>query len=307
MAFGNSLIAGDQQTRWTNDKPVIAACADDYDQTYSMWNQTGNADDPTNDDETDSDSPISALNDGWLSIPTKPDAAQTTWYLVVTFENLIDIDFLYLFNESIDGAETITVEVAGTGDDTFASAVAITNITEADFSGTDDRLFFPNLQVSGDTGDERRLFTDVKYLRIKYHNTSGTSQPIANELLVGTQHQLQACPVYPFNTEQNIGDYQEWKSTRGGKQRVTLFDNLKLLAGNIHILSSTDYNNFRDQVVKRCKNGAKPFIWCETPYSDQHTAWLMFGNLKELNPNHEPGRYIINIQAEEQGDEALGI
>lgn len=93
MAYGYANVGVTELADMALDKPLLGANTIPKAPTSEFWNQVGNI--ATGDLTTATGFPIARLHDADPGLVTKPDAAQTAWYVVYDFgaSNLAEVDF----------------------------------------------------------------------------------------------------------------------------------------------------------------------------------------------------------------------
>lgn len=251
--------------------------------------------------DTDSSYPIGAIYDGHTATWSRPDSQHRDWYLKVALSAASSIDAIFFTVNSfgLSGAAGITVTLKVSDGSTTTT---ITGVPSGVVDGTSRRFYFPSLQVSGDTGAQRRLFTGVTAVYICFDSGVGnTCRPKVSEVIVGQQRQMPEQPLYPYTMLNSRSTVERAVSMSGIKTLYQFVAGMRWVKAKWS-LAYADITPLTS-LIADCGGGlATTIVWVASPYLDPHVAYLMVPESDEIEFDREAVNPVhFEIEMTEQG------
>jgi len=291
MTISNAAVGATANGYYLADKPSMLACSR---LTSAKWCDTGAAAD---DDHTDTDYPVTALDDGHSAVYTRGNQAQQVWWLRCTLNTAQQIvDSIFMLATNLADVDTITFYAS---DDSTNNE--ITSLAKADFSAY-GRLFSPALLMTGYSGTQQVQWSGCTVIKIKFDAGGGdTCRPLVWEFAAGEQCQMPIQPNYPFDPDELEGGFEETESQSGVVSTVGKYTGKRIL--NASFFSGSDTVDtavlrfYRETVC-----GRNPFVWCRLPYSLPNVAFQMrMSNPALSRPKQALHNRTWELPAKEQG------
>lgn len=303
MAYSFESIATQDPSSvawFNNDAPLIAGINALESPQDVDWRQSGSF--ASGSDEADSSFPTARLYDRHTKRLSKPDSAQTTWYVIAQLNASVpDFDGILILNHNFGtiGGLTVSVEIAD--DNAFSS-----NLVEiASWSPSDDkRLADVELGHTGDSISDPVRYKDVPYLRVKIDGTSGTPQ--IGEILLIRRRQLKHNPRVRWDEHHQRSDRTVFRSKSGASQVVTRYTGQFVLEADFNPATTESKGVITDWWAD-IGRGEKPFVWMENPSTAPSDFYLMVPPAENQFPLVGPFERTWALRAEEQGPHFLSL
>lgn len=304
MALDSALISGADLTGYFSGCPMLLKTGL---ATTCKWCNTGASGD---DDDTDTDYPVSAAYDGHSGRATRPnDAQQVWWFRAVLPSSTVYVDSFFIHLLDLDESDVETTTTIYISDE--STDEQITSWDNASLELVDGspakRMFVGQMYKSGDTSADRRRWTGATVLKIKFDAGAGnTCRPQLLEVAVGRGYVFPHQPLYPDDELNRTSSWDTAETVSGIVQNYIH-----------HIGRQTGSCRFQPNSAASAQNlfyawnstnyGASPFVWARRPLTE-YTISNMTGPLivaadtKELKLAREDyGRWALEFSWKEQG------
>ncbi len=213
MAVTSALLTAQQLSDVAAGFPFLVGKQSVEDINRAEWRQGGSF--ASGSDETDTDFPTFLAHDRTAYEKTRPDTAQTTWFLLLewTGAKLGKFDTMWIVRHNL-GTINATIDLQLADDNAFTTnLITLHTSTPANDKRIVDATLFH-------TGSDARLYSTVEFARLKIV-TGGAAIPQIGELWLGDRQQMgHGILLAGFSPERKVSDHVDVRVRTGFNSRI---------------------------------------------------------------------------------------